>query len=434
MATKKAKKQKPVQWRIEYILFLALETLLRILPVSLCYRIGALMGCLSYYLIKKRRVTVIRNITIAYRNELSGSEVIKLSKRIFSCNGGNLVSALKTATMSSEAIKKCITIEGAEHIEDFAKDNNGFIIILPHMSNWEICTSLNSIAHGGRESGAMYRPLNNPLLDSLVKKRRQNLNTQLFSRKDGMTAPLKIIRKGGVLGILADQRVKKGGIITPFFGRLTPFAPLPEIYKKRTKCGVMSLSIITLAPGKWKVTYTREATKDEAFNSSMVAQSIERLMRQSPKDCFWMQDRWQLNRQPLSLIGKFPIQYPSQPSSTDNKNHIAIYLDEVLPEHLPALTRLASHRFDIHLFILSPSPSVTLPNNSSFKSSPPLSSHTDFLKFFEKLNAQSYVDILFHPQEQFVLPESFYTRTAPIEPESLELSLIEAGLPEQAYQ
>ena len=192
-----AAKKKTLLWKIEYFIFLALETLFRAIPVSVCYRIGSTLGSLSYHLVKKRRLAVIRNITIAYAGELDKKGVIALSKQIFACNGGNLVASIKTATMSLTAIKKCVTIEGGDIIERFTKENNGLIIILPHMGNWEIGIRMNEITYGDRESGAMYRPLNNPYLDALVKKRRQHSKAHLFSRKDGMTAPLHLIRKQG---------------------------------------------------------------------------------------------------------------------------------------------------------------------------------------------------------------------------------------------
>ncbi len=426
--------KKTLLWKIEYFIFLAIETFFRIIPVSLCYRIGSLLGSLSYYFVKKRRLAVIRNLTIAYANQLDQNEVISLSKQIFACNGGNLIASIKTATMSLASIEKCVIIEGGDAIERFAQENNGAIIILPHMGNWEIGVRISAITYAGIESGAMYRPLNNPYLDALVKKRRQHSKSKLFSRNDGMIAPLQLIRQGGALGILADQRVKKGGVITPFFGRLTPFAPLPEIYKKRTKCGILSLSIQTLSPGKWKLIYTEEATKDETFTTAMVASSIERLMRLSPQDCFWMQDRWRLNKKPLLLIGKQPIQYASEQSGIEHKYHLAIYLETVSSSHISALTRLAVHRTDIHLLILSPSACSELIPNSTFHNCPSLSSESAFLSFFEQLNESAYIDILFHPQRGLELPASMHSHPCYINPESLEQSLIEAGLPEQPYK
>jgi len=353
-----------------------------------------------------------------------------LAKQVFKCNGGNLLASIKTATMSYEAIAKCVEAEGAENIEQFNKDNNGCITVLPHMGNWEIGARLNEIYFPNSLSGAMYRPLNNPHMDELVKSRRQSSNTILFSRSDGMTAPLQHIRKGGNLGILADQRVQKGGIVTPFFSRLTPFAPLPEIYKKRTKCGLMSIAIITTGPGKWKVIFKEEATKDTKVNTADIAKIIERNMLLSQKDCFWMQDRWKHQRAPLSLKGKFPIQR-TQSSNVESRTFpIAIYLPKILSEHIPALTSLAAHRPDIHLSILTNKKTSTDIPNSSIIISSPSNLLSDFISAF----SERYIDLLFIPKNvDLILPSHILTKVIRINPNNLMDSLVSAGLPDQPY-
>ena len=53
------------QWRAEWWLQGALETILRPLPGSLVHRIGALAGGLAWHLLPRRRNVVLRNLRIA---------------------------------------------------------------------------------------------------------------------------------------------------------------------------------------------------------------------------------------------------------------------------------------------------------------------------------------------------------------------------------
>jgi KDO2-lipid IV(A) lauroyltransferase len=425
-------KQKRLGWIAEYVIYRCLETGFRLLPVSLCYRIGMVLGRWSFQLLPKRRTAVIRNLTIAYGDKLEKSEIITLAKEVFSCNGGNLISVIKTATMSREAIEACVEIEGGEQIETFAKENDGCILILPHMGNWEIGARLNEITYGDRLSGALYRPLNNPLMDNLVKQRRESSKTSLFARSHGVSAPLKLIRKKGVLGILADQRAGKAGIITPFFGRLTSFAPPPEIYKKRTACGLMSLSIETISPGRWKAIYKVEACKKTDISTADVAVIIENLMDVSPKDCFWMQDRWRLEKKPLMLQGKQPIQYPRVlHSSTIKKHSFAIYLEAIPENDRPVIERLALHRPDIQLHVYTPAEQVL--EHCNMHQAPALDS-PEFEDFLSNALCKSFLDLLLLPQSyQAPEREACLTRIYPFDPARLAASLEALGLPESPY-
>ena len=177
-----AKKNKNLLWKIEYLIFRCIETLFRVLPLSWCYRIGSVLGSLSRLVIKKRRRAVERNLRIAYGDSKSQDEIDALAKEVFRRNGGNLLASIKTATMSAEAVEKCLTIEGADKLQQFVKDNNGAIILLPHMGNWEVGARLNEIVYGELTGGGMYRPLNNPYLDKLVKQRREDSGSKLFAR------------------------------------------------------------------------------------------------------------------------------------------------------------------------------------------------------------------------------------------------------------
>ena len=406
-----------------------------VLPLRICYILGSWLGLLSGKILSKRRHAVERNLLTAFGDQLSPEELKQLSKDVFRRNGGNLFASIKTATMSLDAVKKCLIIEGADQLQQFVKENDGAIIILPHMGNWEVGVRLNEIVYGDLSSGGMYRPLNNPYLDSLMKKRRQLSGSKLFARNDGMAAPLQLIRDPGVLGILADQRVGKAGQLTPFFGRLTSFSPLPQIYKRRTKCALISLAIITEAPGKWRIKYTLEADKSSEINTGDVAHIIEKLMRLSPADCFWVQDRWKLETKPLFLAGKSPIIQPLLANSSFKKQQLGIYIDEIDPEQEPALKTLAEHRPDIELTIYSPNPNEYSSDTLNIVQCPTRNDSEAVVKFFVERHNSIFTFLLLVPSKATFAPlEELHTSIHQLDYQNLAQSLHDAGLPLQPIE
>lgn len=378
-----------------------METLLRFIPIKLCYRIGEAIGIIGYHIVPKRRNSVTRNLNIAFGDKILPKDIPELTKKVFSTNGGNLICSAKTATMSKKNIAKCVDIDGVDNIAEFTKNNNGAITVLAHMGNWEIAARLNEIYYPDTPVAGMYRPLNNPYMDRLVKTRREKSNTRLFSKKDSIKDILEMVRQNGVLGILSDQRAGTVGIVTPFFGRLTSFVPLPDIYKRRTKCGVMSLSIFTVSPGKWKVVCKAEATSTTPINTADVADMVERIILHSPTDNFWLQDRWKLSKAPLELLGKTPIQFGKKSKNLIRQTPFAIYIDTITATNLPILEQLASCRPDLKVTIFSNKPasaSETLKSTAVIIKSPPLSEKNLFTELVEEHLTNTFHDL-------FLLPE-----------------------------
>jgi KDO2-lipid IV(A) lauroyltransferase len=159
------------------------------------------------------------------------------------------------------------------------------------MGNWEILSRMNRVFPQGHAIGAFYRPLNNPLMNARVVAQRQTDGTHLFSKRDSLHLVTGFLRDGGLVGILADQRVGRQGELVRFFGRLTRASPLPSLMVRRSKSEVLSISVITESPGKWSVRY--HPVKPPLKTADCVA-ALEVAMRASPLDVFWFQERWKV--------------------------------------------------------------------------------------------------------------------------------------------
>ena len=165
------------------------------------------------------------------------------------------------------------------------------MLLLAHMGNWELLSRLVHLFPAGSKAGAFYRPLNNPLLDARVLARRQADGTRMFSKRDPFHQVTGFLREGGIVGVLADQRVGMQGEVVPFFGRLTRTSPLPSLLARRAKAEVLALALVTERPGKWKAVFL-PVEKPHTTPHCMAA--LEMAMMSGPTDVFWLQDRWKV--------------------------------------------------------------------------------------------------------------------------------------------
>ena len=347
-----------IQWKAEYFLFRTVETIARCIPPSWCYQLGAVSGDLAYRFATKRRDAVVRNLQAAFGNEKSHEEIVTLSREVFRRNIANVAASIKTATMPRDKIRKHLNIEGLDELQPLIDSGKGIIAVLAHMGNWEILAQVGQFASPENPSGALYRPLNNPYLDALIKKRRESQKNVTFSRRDKLIAPTKHLKERGILGILTDQRVGRRGILVPFFGRVTPYTPLPDLLKRRTDASLIGIAVITDAPGRWTVRYFLPVSHDEKTNSADIAYITEQVMRQSPADCFWLHDRWKLSRKPFDRHGKHGFQSPTFFTKEVRPLHFAIAVtdESQLGRTTDVVEYLLKQQEDLHCHIISTAP------------------------------------------------------------------------------
>ncbi|MEO5917671.1 MAG: hypothetical protein ABIS50_25800 [Luteolibacter sp.] len=287
------------KWRLEWLAQTGIEKLAGILPGPLVFRIGEVLGGIAWHFMKERRQVVLRNLRIALHGEYDLEALRIMARKSFRRTGANLFSALHTAGLTAERIGSVVTVENPELVEEAVRRSPGVVLLPCHMGNWEILTRIHRTFPPGHANGALYRPLNNPLLDARVLAQREMEGTRLFSKRDSFHVITGFLREGGILGILADQRVGPQGELVRFFGRLTRASPLPSLVARRSKSQVLGMSLITESPGKWRIRY-HELNGPATTANCMDA--IERSMKASPLDVFWLQERWKMYLRPTRSV------------------------------------------------------------------------------------------------------------------------------------
>jgi len=292
MRVRKESLWKRLQWRLEWLAHSGVESLAALLPGPLVFRLGEVLGAFAWRLMPRRRKIVTRNLRIAFAGEKTREELDQLVRETFRRTGGNLLAVAHTSRLSPERLSEVVAIKGFEHVTAALAAGRGAVVLIPHMGNWEVLSRLHLVLPGKIKSGAFYRPLNNPLMDDRVLKRRGADGTRMFSKRDSFLQATTFLRENGMLGILADQRVGKQGDLVSFFGRLTRSSPLPSLLARRAKSPMLALSMVTVRPGKWEV---RFLPVEAPYTTEKSAIALERAMRESPSDAFWFHERWKMH-------------------------------------------------------------------------------------------------------------------------------------------
>jgi len=351
-----------------YGIYRVFEFALKLLPMQVACWIGSALGSLTYLLFKERRHIVTRNLRIAFGEEMNHDEIHSLTHQTFQYSVSNLIASFRTSSFSNKQLRSRVEILGEENIEAAraqGADDNGLIYLICHMGNWELMAQVHILLPNIGPPATLYRPLDNPLIDKLIQRRRGSEGTKLFSRHDGFFKPIAYIKKGGSLGILADQHAGTSGVAVPFFGKLTSMTNLPAIIHRRTGAPILPMSMTSTSLGNWRVTIhpaikiPSDQKTNTQFITNLCAKAYETIMRSNPADVLWMHGYWKVgSKGPLKIDGLQKKKSGRQRSLATKPFRVIVYTGDVgdgsadATEIIAQLDRLKNYRPDIHLTVV----------------------------------------------------------------------------------
>ncbi len=303
-----------LKWRLEAGAYAIFEGLLGLLPLAWVTVIGRGVGGLARRVLAKRRRIVERNLRIAFAGEKSAEELRELAAELFRRSGANLLGSLRTAGMEEPALSRIVVLRDEAVYHAASARGKGIVLVVAHMGNWEALAQwFPRLFPPGVEGSTVYRPLNNPVMNARVVAARMRRGMGLISKDDNPLAMAAFLRRGGVLGVLSDQRAGKIGELVPFFGRTTSCTPIPAILARRTGAAVVGMSMRTVGAGRWELGF--HALEEAEATTAGIMRLVERMIRVSPADVFWLQDRWRVERsRPHQPAGKTPRGAAAAPS------------------------------------------------------------------------------------------------------------------------
>ncbi|MEN8662889.1 MAG: lysophospholipid acyltransferase family protein [Lentimonas sp.] len=298
----------------QYVLVRGLLTLLlQRLPIRFAYKFGQSIGWLCWKLLKKRREVVSNNLRVAniwiqkcrITDEAPDGwehlpDLHNQVREVFLRSGANLFSGFCFNTMSPARMAEHIDVEGLEHLEGALSEGRGALFLLAHMGPWEALSQFSTLAKDyGIEAqfGAIYRPLNNAYLDRWIKQVREARGMSLYSRRDGFHRSVEFLKSGGVLGVLADQKMHQG-VAVEFFGEVCKTSPLPGLFQRRSGVPMIALSLQTLGIAKWRIRLTSvdllpiENDRSRESEARITNRELEKVFSVSPLDVFWFHNRF----------------------------------------------------------------------------------------------------------------------------------------------
>ena len=236
-------------WRLEASIAAALSQLTAWLPPDRASAAGRrLMRRIGPRLYKTEHFT--RNLALAFP-EKTEAEIKTLVRELWGNIGAVLAEYAHLGVICGQEADERIETKIEGELKVLRERDKGAVFVAPHLGNWEITAA--AIARLGVPLKVVYAPMQNPLLDRMLRNRRQSLGCGLVNKQDGPRAMVRQLASGGSIGILADRRTEQGEPL-PFLGSTMHTTVTPARLALRFGCELIPARIERLTGARFRMT------------------------------------------------------------------------------------------------------------------------------------------------------------------------------------
>ena len=190
-----------------------------------------------------------------------------------------------------------VTVVGGETHEGMRTDGRAGLMFSAHFGNWELLTI--SAARLGLPLVAVYRPMNNPLVDRLMRRLRAVGEGELVAKWGGGRRLLKALKDGRHVAMLVDQKASDG-IPVPFFGKDAMTTPAVAVLALALGCPVVPARVERVAGVRFalhieppvEIECSGEREADVQALTLAINRRIEDWIRARPEQWFWVHRRF----------------------------------------------------------------------------------------------------------------------------------------------
>ncbi len=221
---------KSIRYLFEYILIIILFCLFKLLGYKIASEFGYFLGKTFGPLFRSKKV--IKNNLLKFDSTLTPGEISNISKEMWGNYGRILSEYSYISNFRKGDLDKYVKIENKEKLEEI-KNGQPVIFVSGHFSNFELMAM--AIDKAGISLSAIYRPLNNKMVNSIMEPIRKKYicKKQIKKGINGVRDSLKFFKEGISIAIMIDQRVSEGKKINffnyPAYTTTIPAIPIATI-------------------------------------------------------------------------------------------------------------------------------------------------------------------------------------------------------------
>lgn len=177
-----------------------------LLPLRVLYIFSDFLFCLVYYVVRYRRKVVRKNLSDSFPDKTL-KEIIHIEKQYYSFFCDYIVETIKLFSMGREQMKRRMTFEGLDMVEEAFRDGRSCALYLGHYCNWEWISSFPLHFNENVICGQIYHALENKWFDRLFLYMRGRFGAHSIEKEDTFRTILSWNKAkiNNIVGYISDQ-------------------------------------------------------------------------------------------------------------------------------------------------------------------------------------------------------------------------------------
>ena len=196
-----------------YYLLHTISKVVSWLPYKLVVIIGKGVGHLYHKIAKKQRIRAEETIKerLGYDDEKARATI----KRLFINLGITFMEIMYMPALNKDNIRGLVTFDREEVLWETLDEKKGVVMLACHLDNWEWLGA--ALALNGFPISAVQKPQPNRVYSDFMNELREGVGQEIFSRgTNEILGCARAMKKGRMLGLIADQDGGYDGIFVPF--------------------------------------------------------------------------------------------------------------------------------------------------------------------------------------------------------------------------
>jgi len=283
---------KKIAYLLEFILIKILFILFQLIGYRLSSNLGFIIGKTIGPIFRSKKM-IVQNLEKA--NIQHSQNKFKIASNVLGNYGRIFAEYVHLKKFRNNELKRYVSIEGLEHLENLKKHNKKAVFISGHFNNFELMAM--EIDKAGIDLAAIYRPLNNTFLNETMEKiRKENIcKNQIKKGRAGSREIIKNLINGRSIALMIDQRVREGEKVK-FFNNLATTTTIPAQLVKKYNCELVPIYIERNKSHYFKIFISKpikiSKTKSILEISEFLNQILEKMILKNIDQWIWTHDRW----------------------------------------------------------------------------------------------------------------------------------------------
>lgn len=274
------------------------------LPMSFLYVLSDILYIFMRYVIRYRKDTILANLRYSFPKKTE-FEVNAVMSGFYHHLCDCIVEDIKLLHISDGELRKRVTVQGTELIEELARDGRSIIVMLGHYGNWEWVQEVTNRYSRPQLNAEIYRPAKNPLFNQLLYDIRSRFDTVQIPQKQAIRTLLRYNNQQQqfLVGFISDQRPNSKSLNhwINFLNQETAIAIGGEEIGRHIGAHFVYLDIEKPHRGHYVFTFKEiKIASDLAQEEYPLTKTFYRLFEETilRNPCYWLwsHKRWRIKR------------------------------------------------------------------------------------------------------------------------------------------